>query len=241
MKKRQHTKISKEIILTQDSPFVYSEAYKKLRTNMNFVTMNGKYKKIAVTSAIPNEGKSSVSLNLAATLSQKGAKVLLIDCDMRAPSIHRYLSILRDNDKGLSNVLAGEVDAEECILWDPQMKFSVILGGTVPPNPSELLESTSMQKLLDMAAEKFDYVICDTPPVMIVTDSSIISRYCDGILLVIRQKFSTYDQVNKAKQTLEAVQANIFGTVLTRYDIREDINRGYHKYGYGYYYNYEYK
>lgn len=239
MKKHQHTKISEDIILTQDSPFAYSEAYKSLRTNMNFVTMNGKYKKIVVTSSITDEGKSSVSINLAIALAQKGAKVVLIDCDMRSPSLHRYLSIQTKNDKGLSHLLAGGADVKECMIWDPQMKLFAIPGGTVPPNPSELLESSNMKQLLDVLADQFDYIICDTPPVMVVTDASIISRYCDGVLLVIRQKFATRDQVRKAKQNLEAVGANIVGAVMDRYNIREDVKGrygyGYGKYGYGKY------
>lgn len=237
MKKNQYTQISKNVLLTSDSPFAYTEAYKSLRTNMNFVTMNGKYKKIVVTSSIPDEGKSSISINLATTLAQKGAKVILIDCDMRSPSIHKYLSIKQKFDKGLSNLLAGAVSIEDCMIQDPASNFAVIPSGEIPPNPSELLESPNMKRLLDVLTERFDYVICDTPPATVVTDSAIVSRYCDGVLLVIRQKFATREQVRKAKQNLDAVGANIIGAILDRYDAREDANSGYRK-GYG---KYEYK
>lgn len=240
MKKHQYTRISKDIILTEASPFAYAEAYKSLRTNMNFVTMNGKYKKIVVTSSIPNEGKSSISINLATTLAQKGAKVILIDCDMRSPSIHKYLSIKQEFDKGLSNLLAGAVSIEDCMIQNPAINFAVIPSGDIPPNPSELLESPDMKNLLDTLAAQFDYVICDTPPATVVTDSAIVSRYCDGVLLVIRQKFATCEQVRKAKQNLDAVGANIIGAILDRYDAREDANSGYRKYEDKYGYSYRY-
>ena len=234
MKKRKNTQISKDVLLSSDSPFAYVEAYKTLRTNMNFVTMNGKYKKIVVTSSIPDEGKSSVSINLAVTLAQAGAKVVLVDCDLRSPSVHKYLSIKPESNKGLSNLLAGAASVKECIVSDPKLELAVIPSGTVPPNPSELLESSNMQQLLELLSEQFDYVICDAPPVTVVTDAAIISRYCDGALLVIRQKFATRDQVRKAKQALEAVDANIIGAVMDRYDAREDTRSRYGK-GYGYY------
>lgn len=224
-------------ILSPLSPFIYKEAYKMLRTNLSFVSMNGKFKKIIVTSAVPNEGKSTVAINLAATLAETGSKVILIDCDLRNPSMHRYLRFDNKSLKGLTSLLAGSSTLEDGnIFLHHKLKFDFIPAGAIPPNPAELLGSTMMNDLLKALEMGYDYIIMDTPPVGVVTDAAALSRYCNGVLLVIRQNFSTKDQVHVAKQNLDSVQAKIIGTVLSRYNLEED-SRGGEKYNY-YHYNY---
>ena len=239
LKKKQ--KIQPEnTILTNDAPFAFTESYKKLRTNISFVSMSGKYKRLLVTSAIPNEGKSTVAINLAVSLAETGAKVIVIDCDMRNLSIHRYLRMRNSSENGLSNLLTGAVNGNVTISNYTRGGFCFIPAGTIPPNPAELLGSENMEKLLNMLEEHFDYIICDTPPTTVVSDAAVLSRFIDGVLLVIRQNFSSTQQVKAAVQSLRDVNANIFGTVLNQYDLSADRKKSGSKYGYYGSYHYGY-
>lgn len=226
-------------ILSNKTPFAYKEAFKALRTNLSFASMSGKHKKIIITSAIPNEGKSTVAINLAATLADAGSKVILLDCDLRNPSIHRYLRTESRQVNGLTSVLAGTNSLEDqVVMRHPMLKFDFISAGFVPPNPAELLNSPMMRDLLKALEFKYDYIICDAPPVGVVTDAAVLSKYCDGVLLVVRQKYSTKEQIHQAKQNLDKVQAKILGAVFSRYNMAEDID-GMSRYGYGYGYGVE--
>ena len=246
--KKHNKKISSEdTILSPTAPFAFSEAYKMLRTNIKFATMN-KHKKLLITSSVPNEGKSTVAINIAISLAETGAKVLIIDCDMRNPCVHKYIRVRNLRGAGLSSVLAGSADVNDSIVTykrGDDAIFDFIPVGSIPPNPAELLGSETMKDLLDMLSEHYDYIICDTPPVTVVSDTAILSRYCDGVLLVIKQKFSTKQQVQEAKQNLESVGATILGTILNQYNIADDRKKssghygyGKDKYGYGYGYGY---
>ena len=223
-------------LLTNNAPFAYAEAYKTLRTNLSFASISKQYKKIIITSAIPNEGKSTVAANLATTLAESDAKVLLIDCDLRNPTLRRLLRVRTENNAGLTSLLTGDATLRESILNHPKMKCDILLAGTTPPNPVELLSSPQMKELLDLLSEQYDYIICDTPPASIVTDAAALSRFCDGVILVVRQKTSTQQQVWAAKRNLESVQANILGTILSCYDISDDPQAA-SPYHYGYYYS----
>lgn len=220
-------------LLTNNAPFAYAEAYKTLRTNLSFASISKQYKRIIITSAIANEGKSTVAINLAFTLAESDAKVLLIDCDLRNPTLRCLLRVRSVYTDGLTSLLTNKA-TEECIFKHPKMKFDVLLAGTTPPNPVELLSSPYMKDLLERLSEKYDYIICDTPPVSIVTDAAALSRFCDGVILVVRQKASTRDQVWAAKRNLDAVQANVIGTILSCYDMSNDTSASSPYYG-GYY------
>lgn len=225
-------------LLTNNAPFAYAEAYKTLRTNLSFASISKQYKKIIITSAIPNEGKSTMAINLAFTLAESDAKVLLIDCDLRNSTIRRLLRIRPEYKDGLTELLAGTAVLEDCVFQYPKMNCDVLLAGTTPPNPVELLSSAQMKALLERLSEKYDYIICDTPPVSVVTDAAALSQFCDGVILVVRQKTSTRDQVWAAKRNLDAVQANVIGTILSCYDMSNDTQAvnpyygGYYRYGY---------
>lgn len=221
-------------LLTTASPFAYEEAYKTLRTNLSFASIRKQYKKIIITSAIPNEGKSTVAVNLAMTLAESGARVLLIDCDLRNPTMRRLLRVRSDLKAGLTSLLTGEAPAKECIIRHSKMKCDLLLAGAIPPNPVELLSSPQMDILLTQLSKIYDYIICDTPPVSVVTDAAALSRFCDGVILVVRQKLSTRDQVHTAKRNLDTVQANIIGTILSCYDMANDTQAANPYYG-GYY------
>lgn len=159
-------------IVSDKSPFAYVEAYKTLRTNMNFLSRNSQYKKLLLTSSIPGEGKSSVSINLARVLAENGKRVLLIDCDMRKPMLHRYLRAQRFRSRGLSTVLSGNSTLEESIATFSDLQFDLMTAGPIPPNPTELLASAEMGNLLELLETRYDYIICDTPPVSLVTDAA---------------------------------------------------------------------
>lgn len=237
MGKYDRNNIEVPTLLTSASPFSYTEAYKTLRTNLSFASISKQYKKIIVTSAIPNEGKSTVATNLAITLAESDAKVLLIDCDLRNPTLRRLLRVRPEYKKGLTSLLTGQASVEECILTHPKIKCDVLLAGATPPNPVELLSSPQMEMLLNQLSENYDYIICDTAPVSVVTDAAALSRFCDGVILVVRQKVSTREQVHAAKRNLETVQANILGTILSCYDMANDTQAvnpyygGYYHYG----------
>lgn len=236
-KKTLHDENKLEIV-SDKSPFAYVEAYKTLRTNMNFIFRNNKYKKLVVTSSIPGEGKSSVSINLARVLAENGTRVILIDCDMRKPMLHKYLRAQRFRTRGLSTVLSGISSLEDSVATFSDLQFDLMTAGPIPPNPTELLASEEMEHLLDLLAEQYDYVICDTPPVSVVTDAAILSQYNAGVILVVRQKYATFKQAKKAKQNLENVHADILGCVLNQYDVSKNVKET--KQSSYYYYNYDY-
>lgn len=236
-KKTLHDENKLEIV-SDKSPFAYVEAYKTLRTNMNFIFRNNKYKKLVVTSSIPGEGKSSVSINLARVLAENGTRVILIDCDMRKPMLHKYLRAQRFRTRGLSTVLSGISTLEDSVATFSDLQFDLMTAGPIPPNPTELLASEEMEHLLDLLAKQYDYVICDTPPVSVVTDAAILSQYNAGVILVVRQKYATFKQAKKAKQNLENVHADILGCVLNQYDVSKNVKET--KQSNYYYYNYDY-
>ena len=225
--------------LSKKMPFAYTEAFKTLRTNLSFASVSKQYKRIVLTSSISEEGKSTVSLNLAQTLGESGSKVLLIDSDLRNPSLHKLLRIRGLSSNGLTALLTGEAQISECVQTNSNLHFDYLVAGAVPPNPAELLGSYRMKELLDIFSQQYDYIICDAPPVGLVTDATVLSRFCDGVLLVVRQSFATRDQVRAAKTNLEIGNANIIGTIMTHYDLsKAGPSQGY-TYRYDYVYSYE--
>lgn len=242
MAKKAHARASSRgpELIAGGAPFEYIESYKVLRTNFNFATANGKYRKIVITSALRDEGKSSLGINLAISLAQADKKVLLVDADMRNPSLHRYMRLKKDPRLGLSTLLNGDAKVGDCLLHT-EYGVDVLYGGPVPPNPAELVASDAMRELLQNASERYDYIICDAPPVGIITDAAALSPLCDGVLYVIRQKYASKPQVHSAIKSLRAVNAKILGTVMTQYEIPENPTKRYGRYKkYGYRYNYGY-
>lgn len=228
---------SLQLVTQKGMPFSYVEAYKALRTNLNFIQATSGTHSIVITSTIPEESKSNVSVNLALTLSDAGKTVAIIDCDLRKPVLHKYLK-LGHNKKGLSNVLSNECTLEEALIQLDQQSVYVLPAGTPPPNPSELLGQPQMEKVLHRLNATFDYVIMDAPPVSLVTDAVILSRIADGVLFVVRSRFSSAGAVRSAISKLREVDAKILGVVLTRYNPKKTLkNSGY---SYGYSYNYAY-
>lgn len=224
-----------QLIASKSMPFHYVEAYKDLRTNLNFISATEDARSFVMTSALPEESKSNVSINLAVALASGDKKVVVVDCDLRKPALHRYLKIGHSN-KGLTNILSGEKALEECIFVSRDLNIHVITAGTVPPNPSELLEK-GMPALLQQLKDRFDYVILDAPPVSLVTDAAILGRIADGAILVVRSRYAPRETVKLAKQKLTSVGVKIFGVVLTRFEEKKiHKNSGYaYSYQYSYY------
>ena len=220
----------------KDVPFAYAEAFKSLRTNIGFLTNVNDVRSILITSAVPEESKSTTAINLAITLADGGHRVALVECDMRKPVLRKYLK--RElAQSGLAAYLAGLVGLDDCIMELPDLGISVIGAGVVPPNPAELLNSQRMETLMDMLKRNYDYILLDAPPVTVVTDAAIVGRVTDGALLVVRSKFASSRTVRQAKAKLEHVGIRILGGVLTRFDIRKSGWRGgydYTNYEYGY-------
>lgn len=218
-------------ILTDSSPFEVTEAYKSLRTNILFTmpaTENGKV--ILITSASPGEGKTTTSTNLSITFAQLGAKVILIDADLRASRLIRYLG-LRHSD-GLSNLLCGLSTFEKAVLKDVRPNLDVLCAGKTPPNPAELLASPSFTALIDGLRERYDYIIIDSPPVAAITDAAIMTKSCDGAIVVIHEEQTTYDWLDDAVDALRRTGVHILGL------INVGIQHAKGSYGYGYGYGY---
>ena len=228
-----------QFVDTQKEYFV-TEAYKSMRTNIMFTLANKENRTMVFTSSVPGEGKSSVCANFALILAQTGARVLIIDADMRKPTIHKIMN--RPNKQGLSNVLGEFYALAQSINDTEYPKLFYISAGTNPPNPTELLNSTKMEKMLDELQKEFDYILIDSPPINLVTDALLLARYAAGIVFVVRQDYSAHDEIEKALQSIEFIEANLLGMVLfdAKMHGHYDSKYKYSKYKYGKYGKYRY-
>ena len=199
-------------ILNKNTNFTIQEAYKRLRTNIRFCIRDQKCKKFCLTSGYAGEGKSITLLNLAISIAQTGKKVLLIDADLRRPAVARLL--VEKASPGLSEVLAGEIDPLDAIRPEAYPNLDILFSGEIPPNPSEILSSERMQELIESSAERYDYILVDTPPVNVVTDACVVANLLDGVLLLVRQDRSKKDAVRQAVSNLQLTGANILGYIL---------------------------
>lgn len=200
--------------------FLTEEAYNTLRTNIFFC---GEDKKtIAITSSFPNEGKSTVTRNLAVNFAKAGKKVLFVDADMRKSVLIGNIEV-EGEVSGLSHLLSGQAELNEviCDVSNVDNLFA-ILAGSFPPNPSELLSSNKFKNLIEIVRSKFDYVIIDTPPVNAVIDAAIVSSLCDGTIIVVGAKKTRSKAVRETKAQLEKANGHILGVVLNGTEINKD-------------------
>ena len=207
-------------ILDENSSFALREAYKNLRTNIRFFFNQDGCKKFCITSSTMGEGKSVTTLNLAISFAENGHKVLLIDADMRRPSLGNLL--MRKVSPGLSNVLAGMEDKKNVIHKNVYSNLDVILSGDVPPNPSELLDSERMKDLMDSVSKEYDYVLVDVPPVNAVSDARVIAKQLDGVLYLVRQKQTELDAVKHGIAQLKLAEARMLGFIINGIDPEEN-------------------
>ncbi len=213
-------------IVEKEPKSIAAETYRTLRTNIQYSSFDKEYRVIMVTSSEPGEGKSTTSGNLALCLAQGDKKVILVDCDLRKPSIHKKFRI--SNIVGLSDVIIGKEDLVTA-MHRYNKNLVILTSGKIPPNPSEMLSSKAMTNLIENLKENFDYIILDTPPVQAVTDSQILSTKADGTILVVRAERTKKDSVQNAVGLLKKVNANIIGTVLNGVD--NSRNKYYYYYG----------
>ncbi|WWU64290.1 CpsD/CapB family tyrosine-protein kinase [Clostridium baratii] len=206
-------------VLEKQPKSVEAESYRILRTNIMYSSFDKKIKRILVTSSEPGEGKSTTSGNLALAFAQDEKKVILIDCDLRKPSLHKKFRI--SNNRGLSDVIIDRDKLNKCIQKRTEY-LDILTAGKIPPNPSEMLGSQAMSSLLDELSNVYDVIILDSPPVLAVTDAQILSTKSDGVVLVVRAEKTKKDTVLAAKGVLDKVNANILGTVLNGGDKNKD-------------------
>ncbi len=218
----------KDIIIKNNPKSPISESYRTLRTNIQFANVDQTMRTILVTSTSPGEGKTTTLTNLAVAMAQDGKKVLVIDCDMRKPRIHKAFEI--SNQKGLSDILMKRCDVTEAIVRLEDVGLDVIPAGIIPDNPSELLNSASMKNFIENVRSIYEYVFVDTPPVIPVTDAMIMSRYIDGVVLVISHGNTQIDMAKNAVEQLRSVKANILGVTLNRIPVTD--SKAYYNYYY---------
>jgi capsular exopolysaccharide synthesis family protein len=207
--KNNNNLFSETHILSSSSPFFIQEAYKSARTNINFAlaTTVG-CRKIVITSACPNDGKTTSCINLAIATAQTNSRVLIIDADMRKPKIHKYLGL--KNATGLSNVLGGFTQLDE-VIKKTHFGFDCMTSGPTPPNPAELMMSSVMNDLLELLSKHYDYIIIDTPPVNIVSDVLAVVDKASGVLITVRHGETTHSELKKAISSLQFANAKILG------------------------------
>ena len=225
----KHKKIiRKDESINDDTKFIITEAYKSLRTNLHFTLRWDGCKKILISSPIPEDGKSTTSANIAITIAQTGSKVLLIDCDMRKGRLHSFFDL--KSAVGVSDALSGMIDVNEVIQDTSYKNLQVIAIGSMPPNPAELLASIQMEELIKKLEKVYDYIIIDTPPVNVVSDSLSLVKLVNGVVIVVREGNTSYSNITSAVAKYEFVEANILGFVINGVSINQGQKSKYQYY-----------
>ena len=217
--------------------FEIVEAYKTLRANLLFSLSSAEKKIVVVSGSEPGAGKSTTCSNLAVLMAQTGSQVLLIDADLRKPTMHRVFHVNRQD--GLTRLLLNMGDVENSIIKEVAPHLDLLPSGPIPPNPSELLGSVRMARLLHKLSEKYEYIFIDTPPINVVTDGLILSSRAAGTVLVARQNSTTYDELSEAVEKIKNVNGNLLGVVINGYTCAAgERPKRYYKRYYGYHYGY---
>ncbi|WML28505.1 CpsD/CapB family tyrosine-protein kinase [Neobacillus sp. OS1-33] len=201
-----------------DSKSPISEQYRTIRTNIQYSSVDQEVKTLMVTSSGPGEGKSTTVANLAVVFAQQGKKVLLVDADLRKPTVHYTFN--QTNTFGLTSVLTKQMTLDKAISETEGKNLFVLTSGPIPPNPAELLSSRVMEQFFHDAQELFDIVLFDTPPVLAVTDAQILANKCEGTILVVSSGKTERDPVVKAKELLDSAQSKLLGVVLNNKKIQ---------------------
>ena len=210
--KNQNNSVHRQrLLLNENTPFVTQEAYKALRTNVMFSLPGTGCKCVGITSPTPGDGKSTTAANLAISLAQIGKRVLLLDCDMRLPTVAGSFRIAPV--PGLSDFLVGQSKIEECIRNSETFGISIMTAGNIPPDPTGLLEAKQIEHLFTAFRKIYDYVIVDLPPVTSVPDAVILSKYIDGYLLAIRQRQTRHRDVVQMLKQLQIAESKLVGFV----------------------------
>ncbi|PIK28906.1 capsular biosynthesis protein [Bacillus siamensis] len=191
---------------------INSEQYRTIRTNIEFSSVDTEVKSLLITSAGPEEGKSTTAANLAVVFAQQGKKVLLIDADLRKPTVHFTFKL--DNGTGLTSLLLQQIPFQKAVLRAEEANLDILTSGPIPPNPAELLSTGAMRDLLSEASLVYDKVILDTPPVLAVADTKILGSYTDGAIMVISSGKTDKEKAAKAKEALDYCPCKLLGAVM---------------------------
>ncbi len=227
--KNLEERMKSNLVTLTDSKSVAAEAYRTLRTNIQFSSYDQEVRVITVTSSRPAEGKSTVACNMAITFAENGKKVLLVDTDLRRPTVHKKFKL--PNSLGIVNVIMNMELLHEVVHHDVTEGLDIITSGVIPPNPSELLGSRKFQRFIDEMRDQYDTIILDSPPLLAVTDAQVLTTLSDGTVVVAQHGVTKKDEISQAKDLLEKVKGNILGVVLSQIPPEDN--------GYYYYYSYE--
>jgi capsular exopolysaccharide synthesis family protein len=226
----EEPKANTELLIHMDSRSSLAEAYRQLRTSILLSTAGHAPKSLLITSSLPAEGKTTTAINTAISLAQTGARVLIIDADMRRPRLHSVFNI--SNAEGLSTILASELSNDDIlntIQFDNDSKLNLLPSGPVPPNPAELIGSEQMAELMKILQSKFTHVVVDSPPIASFTDGVLIASMVDGVILVVHSGKSSRQVVRRSRQLLQDIGAKIFGVVLNNVNLRSQDNSYYYQ------------
>lgn len=225
MKPSSGTAHRQRLLLNEKTPFVTQEAYKALRTNVMFSLPGTACKCVGITSPTPGDGKSTTAANLAISLAQIGKRVLLVDCDMRLPTVANSFRIAPV--PGLSDFLVGQAKIEDCIRFSEAFGINIMTAGNIPPDPTGLLEAKQIDSLFSAFRKIYDFVIVDLPPVTTVSDAAILSKHLDGYLLAVRQRQTRHRDVVHMLKQLQIADGKLLGFVT----VGGEAGKKYYKYG----------
>lgn len=226
-KKKSLLDSKRKLITKYDPKSPISEQFRTIRTNILYSSIDDEIRTIMVTSSGPGEGKSTTTANLAVVFAQQGKTVLLVDADLRKPTVHYTFKLM--NTTGLTTILTNQIELMDAVNKTDESNLFVLSSGPIPPNPSELLGSKAMKFFLENALEEFDMVIFDTPPVLAVTDAQILGNLCQGTVVVVSSGKTEKDSLMKTKELLTSTNGRLLGVVLNNKKI--DRNSNYYYYG----------
>jgi capsular exopolysaccharide synthesis family protein len=219
-KKKQVTKDSGRKLIAAIAPkSPIAEQYRTIRTNIQFSSIDEEIRAIMVTSSGPGEGKSTTAANLAVTFAQLGKRVLLVDADLRKPTVHHTFAV--NNLFGFTTVLTKQRTLEKTIIETEEHNLYVLTSGPIPPNPAEMLMSKSMEQFIEEAKREFDYILFDTPPLLAVADPQILASKVDGSIMVVFSEKTEIDQAKKGKELLANTQSKLLGVVLNHKELQK--------------------
>lgn len=226
--KVSRSKSNKYVNLQKDPPFAMVESFRNLYTNLNFAVpkrKNGLGRIICVSSALVGEGKTTVSVNLAISCASAGANTILLDCDMRKPSIQHFFPV--ESHVGMVEYLSGQAELHDVVV-NYSRNLDLIAGKKAAPNPLRLIKDERFTGMLEQLAERYEYIIIDTPPLSIVSDALAIAEHTDGIALIARQMVSTHPMLRQVVSDIEFSEVNFLGFVLNAYQAK-NADKGYYK------------
>ncbi len=221
----------KELIVYNNPKSPISESYRNIRTNMQFANLDKNLKVVMITSPTQGEGKTTTISNIAVSFANLGQKVLLMDGDLRRPRVHKAFHL--KNNKGLTDILLEGASYKDYLQKGPVENLEILSAGQIPPNPSEMLSSNRMKKLMEEIKKEYDYVLIDAPPVIVVTDALILSTLTDGVVLVVAAGEGEIEMAKRAKENLEKVNANLLGAVVNKLSLKNKKAQSYYGYYYG--------